>query len=199
MNSETMIKIPLNFRKMNTLPTDPINSVAYGNQTQFSNMFLMMYPILNQDAMPYGNEKAIIDGIHSALSETQGLVEVKSGITKNQKRYIYSIVKTQLNPSGIQYVLTMHVDMNNQTMHIQAFFDEAGMTGLRDTTIMNKMINEGKITPPNIDDWFKDPYDENYKRGLLKNESENSEYDVMFPQHPLSEMRNLIKFIIDNN
>ena len=64
---------------------------------------------------------------------------------------------------------------------------------------MNKMINEGKLIPPNMDEWFKDPYNENYKNGLLMNMSEKSEYDVMFPQHPLSEARSLIEFILENN
>ena len=64
---------------------------------------------------------------------------------------------------------------------------------------MNKMINEGKITPTNMDGWFKDPYDKNYKKGILMNLSENMEYDAMFPQHPLSETRNFIKYIIENN
>ena len=33
MNNELMINIPPDFQKMNTLPEDPINSVAYGKQT----------------------------------------------------------------------------------------------------------------------------------------------------------------------
>ena len=199
MNNELIINIPPDFQKMNTLPEDPTNSVAYGKQTQSSNCFLMMFPINNKNAMPYGNEKVVIDGIHAALSENQGLVEVKSGTTKNQKQYIYSIVKSKLEPSGMQYILTMHINMNNHSINIQSYFDEVGITGFRDTTIMNKMINEGKITPSNNDAWFKDPYDENYKNGLLMNLSEDVAYDSMFPQHPLSETRNFVKYIIENN
>ena len=149
--------------------------------------------------MPYEDENAVVAGIHGALGDSQGLVEVKSGTTKNQYRYIYSIVKSKLEPSGMEYILTLHIDMNDYTINIQSYFDEAGMTGLRDTAIMNKMLNEGKITPPNMDGWFRDPYDENYKKGLLMNMSECVEYDAMFPQHPLSEMRNLIKYIVENN
>ena len=199
MNSDLMINIPSDFQRMNTLPGDPENSRAFGKQTQSSNMFLMMYPISNQNAMPYGNEKEVIDGIHEALAESQGLVEVNTGITKNQKRYIYSIVKTKMEPSGIQYVLTMHIDMNDHAVNIQSYFDEVGITGLRDSTIMNKMINEGKITLPNMEGWFSDPYDVNYKKGLLRNESEKADYDSMFPQHPLSEARNFVKYIVENN
>lgn len=197
--SKTMPNIPLEFHKMNSMPGDPANSVAYGIQTQSSRCFLIMYPINNQAAMPYENVGAIIDGIHNTLTDTQGLVEVDAGITKNNKKYVYSIVKTKLEPSGIQYILTMHIDMKNYTINIQAFFDEIGMTGLRDSSIMNKMISEGEIVLPNMDGWFKDPYDETYKKGLLMNLSEQLKYDAMFPQHPLSEARSFIKYVVENN
>jgi len=198
-NKELIVKIPSDFQKVNTLPEDPENSVAYIKQTESSTSFLMIYPINSQNAMPYENEKAVIDGIHRALVSNQGLIEVQSGLTNSQKKYIYSIVKSQLEPSGIQYILTMHIDMNNLSMNIQANFEEIGMTGMRDTIILNKMMNEGKVIPPNMNGWSQDPYDENYKQGLLMNMSEKAEYDVMFPQHPLSEARLLIKYILDNN
>ena len=149
--------------------------------------------------MPYENISVIVDGIHRALADTQGLIEVDAGITKNNKKYVYSIVKSKLEPSGMQYVLTMHIDMNENTINIQAFFDEIGTTGLRDATILNKMVSDGEIVLPNMDGWFKDPYDENYKKGLLMNLSEQSKYDVMFPQHPLSETRSFIKYVVENN
>lgn len=193
------LNIPVEFQKMNSKPEDPANSVVYGKQTESSNCFLMMYPINAQSAMPYENERAVVDGIHGALSDTQGLVEVKAGTTKNQKRYIYSIVKSKLDPSGMQYILTMHIDMDDHTINVQAFFAEAGMTGSRDTAVMNKMIEEEKVTMPNMEGWFKDPYDENYTKGLLMNLSEQSEYDTMFPKHPLSEARSFIKYVVENN
>lgn len=89
--------------------------------------------------------------------------------------------------------------MKDHTINVQAFFDEKGITGGRDAAIMNKMINEGKIVPPSFNGWFKDPYDENYKRGLLMNLSEQSQYDTSFPEYPLSETRRFIEYVIENN
>ena len=199
MNDIISVNIPMNFQKLNPMPGDPLNSVSYGRQTQACNCFVMLYPISNEKAMPYGNINEVINGIHEILDDNQGLIEVRSGITNNQKRYIYSIVKSKLEPSGMQYIMTMHIDMNNYTINIQSYFDEIGMTGLRDATVMNKMINDGKITPPNLVGWFKDPYDETYKKGLLMNLSEDIEYDAMFSQHPLSELRSFVKYVIENN
>lgn len=199
MDDELVIKIPDSFQILNSEPDDPDNSIAYGKQTPSAMCFIIMFPIKKENAMSFDNEKEIIDGIHGVLRENQGLVEVKTGLTNNQRKYVYSIVKTKLEPTGMQYILTTQIDMNDLCMNIQAYFDEAGMTGLRDTTIMNQMINERKINPPDMDGWFKDPYVENYKKGLLMNMSEKEEYDSMFPQHPLSEIRNLVKYIIENN
>ena len=193
------LNIPQEFKKMNSMPEDQKDSSAFEKQTASSNCFLMIYPIDNQKAMPYENEKAVVDGIHGALTDTQGLVEVKTGTTKNQKRYVYSIVKSKLEPSGVQYILTMHIDMQDYTINVQAFFNEKGITGGRDTAIMNKMINEEKIALPNLNGWLKDPYDENYKRGLLMNLSEQPQYDTLFPEHPLSEARRFIEYVVESN
>lgn len=199
MNNDMRINIPNSFQKLESLPTDPDNSISYGKQTQFSNCFVIVHPITNEEAMPFDDATAVINGIHEAVSETQGLIEVKTGVTKNQKKYIYSIVKSMMEPSGMEYILTMHIAMENGCMNIQSVFDEIGITGMRDTAIMNKMISEGKVDPSNVDSWFKDPYDENFKKGIAMNLSESDEYDANFPQHPLSETRSLVKYIIENN
>lgn len=199
MNDDLLIKIPQDFQRLNSEPDDPDNSVAFGKQTPEAMCYIIMFPIKKDIAMAFDNDKAVIDGIHGVLRDDQGLVEVKSGLTNGRWKYVYSIVKTKLEPSGMQYILTLQIDMNDFCMNIQAYFDEAGTTGLRDTTIMNQLISEGKITPPNMSGWFKDPYDENHKKGLLMNASEKEEYDYRFPQHPLSEIRHLAKYIIDNN
>ena len=199
MNNENKINVPISFQKLKSLPSDPANSICYGKQNQSCRYLVMVYPIAKEKSMPFGNENAVINGIHGALAEDQGLIEVKSGVTKNQKQYIYSIVKSKLKPSGMQYILTMHINMNDHSIKVQAYFDEIGVTGYRDSTIMNKMINDGVIIPPNMDGWFNDPYDSSYKKGLLMNVSESARYDTMFPQHPLSEMRSFVNYIVENN
>ena len=199
MNNENILNIPNDFSKVNSMPSDPPNSTAYIKQTQNSNCFAMVYPINSNSAMPYDNIKIVIDQIHDSLAEDQGLIEVVSGHTNMSNKYIYSIIKTQLNPSGMQYTLTMNIDKNNYSICVQSFFDEIGDTGLRDSIILNKLANDGMITLPEMEGWLKDPYDPNFKRGILKNFSENKEFDKYFPQHPLSETRNLIKYIIEHN
>lgn len=51
----------------------------------------------------------------------------------------------------------------------------------------------------NLEGWAKDPYDENVAEGMLMNLSEQRAIDEAFPNHPLSVIRQLADFIIDNN
>jgi hypothetical protein len=111
----------------------------------------------------------------------------------------YSIVKTKLNPSGMQYILTMHIDYGTDTICVQSFFSEKGMTGQRDSIVLDRLISEGVVTMPDFSNWKSDPYDKNYSRGLLMNLSELRKYDEQFPTHPLSEIRKFVDFIIKNN
>ena len=49
--NDYIINVPPYLRKMNSLPDDPANSVAYGLETESCNIFMMTYPIGNQNAM----------------------------------------------------------------------------------------------------------------------------------------------------
>jgi len=188
--------IPDDFQKMNSMPEDPENSVVYGKQTSSADCFVIIFPINPANAMPFDNEREVISGIHNSLAEDQGLIEVKAGVTRQNNKFIYSIVKTKLNPSGMQYTLVMHLDYGVDVLNVQAYFSEIGMTGQRDNTILNKLISEGVIVMPDMSKWMQDPYDANYTKGIRMNLSENEQYDNAFPNHPLSEIRKLINSIV---
>ena len=178
------------------MPDDPEGSEPYMAQTDTAGIFVMLFPIPAQNSMPYDNAQAVIDGIHSALGEDQGLIEVDTGETGKGRRYIYSIVKTLKQPSGVQYTLTMHVEYANHTECVQGFFDEINTTGLRDSAVLSSFLGEsgGDMTG-----WFCDPYDPEYKKGVPMNASEQKELDTHFPDHPLSKARELIRYICEKN
>jgi hypothetical protein len=92
----------------------------------------------------------------------------------------------------------MHIIRKGKALCVKGQFEERGETGKRETMIYEvaqkkdliKSISEG---------WSCDPYDKNFTRGVLMNLSEQREYDSYFFTHPLTEMRRLIKYIIENN
>lgn len=193
------IQLPTEFEVLPPLPEDPDGSLSYGKDTSGSTCIIQSYPIQEDDAMPMDDTKPIIDGIHKSLGDRQGLIEVSNGTTRYSKKYVYSIVKNGRPLSGIDYILTMHLVKGGKALCVKGQFEERGKTGIRETTVYEYAIREKLITDIGGEGWMKDPYDENYKHGLLMNLSEEKKHDHSFPRHPLSELRRLIAYIIDNN
>lgn len=191
------IVIPEWFAKMNSMPDDPPLSVPYGYETEKAECFVMIQPIQLEQAMPFEHPEAVVDGIHHALGDNQGLIDVKTGKTNASRNYIYSIVKTLNETRGVQYCLTMHLDFQDYAVQVQGFFDELGTTGVRDAIVY--ALTRGERTGDPLNGWVQDPFDPGYTRGVPMNRSENEKYDAQFPAHPLSELRKFLSVLVESN
>ena len=192
------LQFPEKYKALTVLPEDPEGALSYGKDTSGAVCFVQAYPIKKEKTMPMNDIQSIIDGIHKSLGEKQGLIEVKNGTTKYNKQYVYSIVKSGRQPSGMNYMLTMHLVKNGLALCVKGLFEERGTTGVRDATVYEYARRENFVTEIG-ESWFNDPYDEEFTKGLLMNLSEDRKYDYSFPKHPLSELRKLIAFITENN
>lgn len=188
------VLVPAAYQQVNSMPDDPEGSVPLVAETDGSMAFVLLYLLPVKHAMPYDNPREVIDGIHRAHGDDQGLVEVVSATTPEGNPYIYSIVKTQVEPSGVQYCLTMDVGVGSVVVRAQGFFDEKGPTGARAAAVYAFLRGKGEVGP-NLEGWSKDPYDEGHTRGFLMNLSEREEFDVMFPEDPLSMARSFVRCI----
>ena len=189
------IEIPEIYQKMKSLPDDPPDSASYGMQNNNTMAMMLLFPIEPEQAMPLHAPQIIIDSIRGFLKDNQGLIRVSAGKTRGGKKYVYSIVKSAKQFFGVQYILTFQIQYPSKVLNIQAFYDEIGVTGLRDNIVYEIAEREGKVTLGSFDGWMNDPYDSNYKKGLRMNLSESEEYDKMFPNHPLSVLRRFIQAV----
>lgn len=189
------MKMPDGFEKVDSMPEDPPDSMSYMRQSEGALAFVLAYPVSLDEAMPFDSPRSIIDGIHNSLGEDQGLIEVKADKTKSGKPYIYSIVKSAMPEPGMQYTLTMDIGDEDYADHIQGFFSESGITGMRDAAVFAAFQNEGGT----MEDWMSDPYDPTYERGIRMNRSEVAELDASFPAHPLSKCREFVQEIVNSN
>lgn len=191
------------FQRLKSLPEDPEGLVVYGLQSHQAMCIVKVLPINSGALMPFDDNQAIIDGIHQCLADNQGLVEVNNGKTKGGYAYVYSIVKSLKQPHGVTYFLTMHIANHAQALSIRGDFDEIGTTGIRDANAFEFCRQKGYVTFDEAKQkyigWTQDPYDENYNKGALMNLSEDPAFDEVFPNHPLSQLRKAIAFIIVNN
>lgn len=197
---QSKISVPGYFQQVDSMPEDPEGSISLMAQSDNAVCLVVLQPLTPEDAMPFDNPQIVIDGIHECISDEQGVIEVEAG-GEAGSRYIYSIVKTLKNPDmpeGVQYTLTLDQECESGMVHVQGFFDEQGVTGLRDTTVFQMLATENGFDETKAD-WMQDPYDLSFNRGLLMNKSERVQFDYMFPGHPLTMAREFVDALNNAN
>ncbi|MBW3088131.1 hypothetical protein KIH77_05225 [Bifidobacterium sp. 82T24] len=192
------VAIPQAFSRLNRMPDDPPEMTAYATQTEQSTCMMFLQPVPSDQAMPFGNEQAVKDGIHQSLGDDQGLIEVVSGTTRARRNVMRSIVKTVSQTEGVQYGLTLHLDCSGFVLQVQGFANEAGATGIREAQVYEFARRHGWIDDQG-QGWSRDPYDANYRHGILMNLSEDSRFDDSFLDHPLSVIRQLTLMLVRYN
>ena len=191
------IRISEIFRKMDKIPAsfpfevDENKTAVYIAMSANSYMVLAISAATDEELLKLAKNE-LIDLIHETMASNQGLIEVAEGNSRHGRHYSYSIVKTLFDkPRVMDYKLTMEIGRPGMYLKINGFFEERANIGLREG-----MLYKTLKMPV---DWFKDPYDADYKKGTLMNKAENAEYDQLFPDHPLSLLRVFISEIIENN
>ena len=84
---------------------------------------------------------------------------------------------------------------------------EHGTTGVREALVTAHLAGEGRLeidrfeTPDAIGaggkvrNWFRDPYDLEYRGRVLRNMADDEEYDALVPHHPLSRLRRTLSTV----
>jgi len=105
---------------------------------------------------------------------------------------IKTIFKFPRQPKGMQYLGSLTLPFSTCSFVLKVHAIEAGMTGFRDAMVADELLRGGNF---DLADWDCDPYDKELKTGLLMNLSEAEKYDVKYPDHPLSIVRDLLNRI----
>lgn len=105
---------------------------------------------------------------------------------------IKTIFKIPQEPNGRQYIGSLTLPFSTCSFVLKVHAIEAGITGFRDTMVADELLRGGNF---DLADWDCDPYDKDLKTGLLMNLSEAEKYDVEYPDHPLSIVRNMLNQI----
>jgi len=173
---------------------------GYRKTVETSDNVVMIFKTTPDNAMNPDDLQGLIDGIHRNMSDSQGIIEAKKGVTRREYRYIYSIVKTLLSKDagGVRYFLRMNVFHKNEILEIQAEFTEIRMTGKREAICVDFARRAGlaDIFKDGYKDWAGDPYDPEYTRGVPKNLAEREGLDGLFPENPLSQAREFLLAVL---
>jgi hypothetical protein len=173
-------------------PEDPPGTQVFGYELAESAANLFIRPIDESELLPDRAED-LIEGIREYLPDNGAIIKVETGTTANGYAYRYSIVKLLQKPHGVQYNLTLQL-LAERPFQLQGFFAEAGTTGERDTVVYllwSQAQAKGQITAETAP-WMRDPYSGSTD-GFARNYSEAERFDEMFPNHPLSVARALVR------
>lgn len=162
------------------------------------NSCFIVFDTSPEEAMDFGGKQKVIDGIHKCMSDQQGLICVESGKTVRGYDYIYSIVKTLSREmlGGVMYYVRMNLGYRGKVIEIQASFEEAGYTGMREAFSKEIAHRAGLCEFSGFDGWSEDPYDPGYKRGVPMNLAERVGLDGFFPDNPLSQAREFVQAVL---
>ncbi|MBB4806237.1 hypothetical protein HNP38_001509 [Chryseobacterium defluvii] len=111
---------------------------------------------------------------------------------------VKTIFKIPQPERGMSYLASVTIPFENYSFVIKAQAVEVGTTGIRDAFILDRFLNSGEVTfeDNRLQNWFEDPYDQDFKGGTPMNKSEQEQYDAEFPEHPLTIVRKLINTAI---
>ena len=109
---------------------------------------------------------------------------------------IKTIFKFRLSPSGIVYIGSYTIPFENFSYVIKFQCPEIGTAGIRDTTIFELMLKKGIVKfseNKKVLGWMQDPYIKELELPFMMNLSEKEEFDDLFPEHPLTRLRQHMK------
>lgn len=170
--------------------------------TSNSDGLVIIHPISKDYSMEFGNKQLIIDKLHDSMGDSQGLIEVDCGKTVRGYDYIYSIVKTYNRDTlEVDFRLRLDITDGNEIQEVEGYFFESGMTGGRDATggIFADIAGLSTLTADGREGWAEDPYDPTYKKGVPMILSERRGMDGLFPEHPLSQARELLLALVNDS
>lgn len=171
---------------------------------------MSMYASPQNDVMQFNQDERTISEIHKAgLDSNSGLLELQSLTTSHGINIVYRLVKRLISDdvgNNMSYILTIDIYGDDKDIwRIQVVTASSNLLDVRNSAVRQQFMEDKGISLISGDQkqlnittgWSYDPYDSNFTKGILMNLSERREYDDLFPNHPLSVARRILKEIIE--
>lgn len=131
------------------------------------------------------------------------ILEVKGGLieveTLDMQGYpsIRTLFKIPQDPTGTTYLGSLTIPFAKCSYVIKIQAAEIENQGQRESNIASRLLmaNDIRKKDGKYEDWAADPYSSSFKAGTLMNKSEWPDYDNEFPEHPLTQVRRILKLI----
>lgn len=133
---------------------------------------------------------------HSIPGVNAGLIEVELS-QKDKLSFVRTIFKLPQEDAGMTYIASLTLPFKTCSFVLKVQAAEIDITGMREALIANRLISTNILSANGYSDWSSDPYDNSFQSTTLMNKSEEDRYDNEFPDHPLTQARQILKQIED--
>lgn len=164
--------------------------------------FLSLHFFAKKPDIPCALER--MDTLRSAyregLSHAAGAVISADRVVNNGLECVQLVFKTPRQPHGMVYVGSLTFPFADFSYVVKIQCAEFGSTGVRDSAVMDLLMKDGTVfvnpVTKKIEGWAADPYDAQFVAPLLRNRSDDRQYDAQFPDHPLTAVRQILTGIL---
>ena len=128
------------------------------------------------------------------LGASGGIVQVDAVVASGVPA-VLAVFKFPQSPTGMTYLGAITIPFRDCSFVIKWQCPERGITGVRDTAVF------ALVAPPLDDEtslplgWAADPYDPSHHSAIVRNRSDDVEWDARFPEHPLSRLRSYLRTV----
>jgi hypothetical protein len=113
---------------------------------------------------------------------------------------VREIMKVPQQPTGMGYLGSLALPLAEGAYFLTAACPERGLTGMRDMAVLAQLMQSGELkfdeSKGKPEGWMQDPYDPTIVGPPARNRSDDEIYDVLYPEHPLSRARGLLRQIV---
>jgi hypothetical protein len=142
-------------------------------------------PSLSDPAELQRNCRAVSEDLRAGLVE----VAVREGVQGPCLTYVYK----RLERPAFKFFAVVRAPAPKGSWMWMVISRELGTTGLREAIVTERLLESGQLTLDSYESsWARDPYEAEYAgvdRSTLRYLSDAVEYDVEFPDHPLTKTR----------
>src|SRR5436190_489248 len=140
-------------------------------------------------AGPLSGIDRIRDGYRTAVVQVGGgLVEVEADELGGLPA-LRTIFRFPQDPHGVSYIGAWTIPRRSFSFVIKVCCAEHGTTGIREAAFGVRQLQFAQNEDGPSEGWFRDPHDPGFRAPVLRNSSDDMEWDEVFPQHPLSRAR----------
>lgn len=146
-----------------------------------------------QPDIPFIDELETLQTYYRQTLKKQGgaLILVEKA-TVSGLQAIKAIFKFPQQPSGTMYLGSFTFPFASHSFVVKLHAMELAPTGQRESKVADTLIKQGKLVANEQGEypgWAADPYNPEFQHSLLMNKAESVQYDLQFPDHPLTLVR----------